>query len=41
MLSRVRKTPGRKKISKEIRELIFKMVAENPNWALPAFMVSF
>jgi transposase InsO family protein len=35
MLSRVRKTPGRKKISKEIRELIFKMVAENPNWGAP------
>src|SRR5580704_10901134 len=32
MLSRVRKTPGRKKISKEIRELIFKMVAENPKF---------
>ena len=41
MLSRVRKTPGRKKISKEIRELIFKMVAENLIGALPAFMVSF
>jgi hypothetical protein len=27
--------PGRKKISKEIRELIFKMVAENPNWGAP------
>lgn len=35
MLSRVRTTPGRKKISKEIRELIFKMVAENPNWGAP------
>jgi hypothetical protein len=35
MLSRVRKTPGRRKISKEIRELIFKMVAENPNWGAP------
>jgi len=28
MLSRVRKTPGRKKISKEIRELIFKMLQQ-------------
>ena len=35
MLPRLRKTPGRKKISKEIRELIFKMVAENPNWGAP------
>lgn len=35
MLSRVRTTPGRKQISKEIRELIFKMVAENPNWGAP------
>src|SRR4029077_12022893 len=35
MLSRVRKTPGRKKISKEIRDLIFKMVAENSHWGAP------
>jgi putative transposase len=41
MLSRVRKTPGRKKISKEIRELIFKMSQRTPSGALPAFMVSF
>jgi hypothetical protein len=26
---------GRKKISKEIRDLIFLMVAENPTWGAP------
>ena len=35
MLSKVRKSPGRTRISKEIRELIFKMVDENPTWGAP------
>jgi putative transposase len=35
LISRVRKPVGRKPVSKEIRELIFKMVAENPTWRAP------
>jgi putative transposase len=31
-LSRVHQSVGRKPVSKEIRELIFEMVAENPSW---------
>jgi putative transposase len=34
-LSRHRICLGRKRISKELRELIFKMVAENPIWGAP------
>ena len=30
-----RKPVGRKRLSKEIRELIFRMVAENPTWGAP------
>lgn len=33
-LSRHRIRGGRKRISRELRELIFNMVAENPTWAL-------
>lgn len=32
MISKVRKRAGRKKLSREVRELIFRMVIENPTW---------
>jgi putative transposase len=35
LISRVRKPIGRRPVTKEIRELIFKMVAENPTWCAP------
>lgn len=35
LISRVRKRVGRRPVSKEIRELIFKMVAENSTWRAP------
>jgi transposase InsO family protein len=34
-LSRHRKRVGRKCVSRELRELIFRMVAENPTWGAP------
>jgi hypothetical protein len=34
-ISRVRKRVGRRPVTKEIRELIFKMMAENPTWRAP------
>ena len=34
-ISRHRNVLGRKRISKELRELIFHMVAENPTWGAP------
>jgi hypothetical protein len=34
-LSRNRRAFGRKRISKELRELIFRMVAGNPTWGAP------
>ena len=34
-ISRVRRLGGRKRVSKEIRTLIFRMVAENPTWGAP------
>lgn len=35
LISRVRKPLGRRPVTKEIRELIFRMVAENPTWRAP------
>jgi len=34
-ISRVRQVEGRKPVSKEIRPLIFRIVAENPTWGTP------
>jgi hypothetical protein len=34
-ISRVRRVGGRKCVSKEVRALIFRMVAENPTWGAP------
>ena len=34
-ISRRRRTLGRKRIAKELRELIFRTVAENPTWGAP------
>ncbi len=34
-ISRFRRTIGRKYVSKEVRDLIFRMVAENPTWGAP------
>ena len=35
LISRVRKPLGRRPVTQEIRELIFRMVAENPTWRAP------
>ena len=35
LLSKVKKQVGRKRLSKEVRHLIFRMVAENPTWGAP------
>src|SRR5712692_1541683 len=35
LLSKASATPGRKRIGKETRDLIFHMVAENPTWGAP------
>ena len=35
LISRVRRQVGRKQTPKEIRELIFQMVADNPFWGAP------
>src|SRR5215469_503380 len=34
-ISRFRRVEGRKLVSKEVRALIFRMVAENPTWGAP------
>jgi len=35
VISKVRKPVGRRPTSKEVRELIFQMMAENPSWGAP------
>ena len=35
LISRVRKPVGRRPVTKEIRDLIFKMATENPSWRAP------
>ena len=35
LISKVKKPIGRAQISKEVRDLIFQMVAENPSWGAP------
>src|ERR1700693_1477715 len=35
LISRVRKPVGRRRTSKEVQELIFQMVVENPTWGAP------
>src|ERR1700747_257018 len=35
LISRVRRPIGRRQTSKEVRELIFRMVVENPTWGAP------
>src|SRR5207245_2182602 len=35
LVSRVRKRPGRKQMSPQVRDLVFRMAAENPTWGAP------
>src|SRR6202008_1686084 len=35
LVSRITKQPGRRPTRKEVRDLIFRMVAENPTWGAP------
>src|SRR5208282_631843 len=38
LISRVRRKVGRKQTPREVRELIFRMVAENPTWGAPRIL---
>src|SRR6266853_4985918 len=40
LISRVRKQLGRRRLSKEVRDLIFQMVADNPTWGAPRIHLS-
>jgi putative transposase len=35
LISKVKKQVGRRRLSKEVRDLIFRMMAENPTWGAP------
>jgi hypothetical protein len=35
LISRVRREVGRRSTPREVRELIFRMVADNPTWGAP------
>src|SRR5437660_7011676 len=35
MISKIRRPVGRERMSKEVQELIFRMVVENPTWGAP------
>jgi hypothetical protein len=35
LISKVKKQIGSKRLAKEVRDLIFRMVAENPTWGAP------
>jgi hypothetical protein len=35
LISMVKRRVGRKKVSREVRDLIFRMVAENSTWGAP------
>src|SRR6266699_1260373 len=41
LISKTRRQVGGRQTSKEIRDFIFRMVAENPTWAHLAFMANF
>src|ERR1700678_656626 len=41
LISRVGKPAGRRRVSKEVRDLIFRMVAENTIWGAPRIGLSF
>ena len=41
VISKVRKPVGRRPTSKEVRDLMFQMVAENPSWGAPRIHENF
>jgi|SRR5215831_1244010 len=40
LISKVKKQVGRHSLSKEVRDVIFRIVAENPTWGAPASTVN-